>query len=100
MGSVYIIYDSVTIWDAVPHDFDIVISVCPGLLVPETQRMKELVFDGGDAVTVASDGQSLLPNVSISHWGETAFGDEKKKFISHRIHNVFFWSTFVAVKNL
>lgn len=45
-----------TIQDAVPHDADIVIPVWSGLLVPKTQGVKEFMFNGGNAVTVCSNG--------------------------------------------
>lgn len=46
--------------------------------MPETKSVEELVFDGGDAVTVSSDGQPLLPDMPVSHRGETANVDGKK----------------------
>lgn len=36
------------------------------------------MFDGGDAVTVSPDGQPLLPDMLVSHRGETAKVDGKK----------------------
>lgn len=71
-----------TLWDAVPHDFDIIITVCPGLLMPETKSMKELMFNGGNAVTVSANGQSLFPNSTISHGGETSVRTESHWSIS------------------
>lgn len=79
-----------TLWDAVPHDFDIIIAVSSGLLMPETQSMKELMFDGGDAVTVCPNWQSLLPNSSVSHRGETTFGGWKKGFNGHNKSTMLF----------
>lgn len=67
-----------TLCNAVPHDFDIIITVCPGLLVPETQRMKELMFNGGNVVTVCSYRQSLLPNMPVANRGETAYGKKMR----------------------
>lgn len=67
-----------TLCDAVPHDFDVIVPIGSRLLVPETQSVEELVFDGGDAVAVATNGQPLLPHVSVSHRGEAASpGGEK-----------------------
>lgn len=45
------------------------------------------MFDGGDAVTVGPDGQPLLPNVPVSHRGETAKveGGEKHSIINTAI---------------
>lgn len=61
-----------TLCDAVPHDFDVIVPIGSRLLVPETQSVEELVFDGGDTVAVGADGQPLLPHVTVSHRGETA----------------------------
>lgn len=67
-----------TLCDAVPHDFYIIVPIGSRLLVPETKSVEELVFDGGDAVTVSPDGQPLLPDMPVSHRGETANVDGKK----------------------
>lgn len=49
--------------------------------MPEAKSVEELVFDGGDAVTVGPDGQPLLPDVPVSHRGETAnMGGRKSTF--------------------
>lgn len=67
-----------TLCDAVPHDFDVIVPIGSRLLVPETQSVEELVFDGGDAVAVGTDGQLLLPNAPVSHRGEAASPGGKK----------------------
>lgn len=61
-----------TLCDAVPHDFDVIVPIGSRLLVPETQGVEELVFDGGDAVAVGTDGQPLLPHAPVPHRGEAA----------------------------
>lgn len=46
--------------------------------MPEAQSVEELVFDGGDAVAVGTDGQPLLPDMPVSHRGEAASPGGKK----------------------
>lgn len=65
--------------------------------MPETQSMKELMFNGGDAVTVFPYGQPLLPNSPVSHRGETTFvREEKKSFYEHHLESTM---TFVVMIN-
>lgn len=40
--------------------------------MPESQSVQELMFDGGDAVAVITDGQPLPPDALVAHRGETA----------------------------
>lgn len=40
--------------------------------MPESQSVQELMFDGGDAVAVFTDGQPLPPDALVAHRGETA----------------------------
>lgn len=62
----------VTRFDAIPHDLDVIIPVGPGLLVPEAQSVQELMLNGSQAVTVVTDGQTLLPRMLVAHKGRTS----------------------------
>lgn len=59
--------------NSVPHYPDIVIPVRTRLLVPESQRVEELMLDRGDSVAVGPDGELLLPHVPVSHWRPAAY---------------------------
>lgn len=53
----------------VPDDGHIVISIGPWLLVPEAQRVKELVLNCCNPVTVGSNRELLQALLPVSHWG-------------------------------
>lgn len=72
----------ITLCDAIPHNFDIIITVRSGLLMPEAQSMKELMFYGGDTVAVGSYRQPLLPNSPITNRGEAAIKGGSEAFMS------------------
>lgn len=62
---VFLLY--VTRFNLIPYDVDVVITVSPGLFMPKTQSMQELVLDYPQMITVCANGQPLFPNMLIAH---------------------------------
>lgn len=58
--------DQVTRLDVIPHDGHVVVAVSSGLLMPEAQRVQELMLDRPNAVAVGPDRQLLLPDVAVA----------------------------------
>lgn len=71
----------------IPDDGHVVIPIRPRLLVPEAQRVKELVLNGPNPVTVLSDRELLQAHLAVSHWGPATNVEIKLKIDLWSMHH-------------
>lgn len=69
---------SVTLFNLIPYDVDVVVAVSAGLLVPEAQSVQELVLNSSQTIAVITDGQPLTPHMLVTYRGEASAGRGNK----------------------
>lgn len=68
----WILQVSVTLFNLIPYDVDVVVAVSSGLLVPEAQSVQELVLNSSQTIAVITDGQPLTPHMLVTYRGEAS----------------------------